>query len=126
MRHIYFSLTIFCCTIALGEGVSGQDPIKPILPNNADALAKIQQLQPNQAAIIGKAQVIGEFNDVAKQFNLDKTGPTGTRLHDQNGLGTRAKAGFVLRSEPRRSPSDQRCVGVRSGLARLDLALCPG
>jgi hypothetical protein len=54
-----------------------QEPVQPALPVNEEALAKIQQLKPNQGAIIGKAQVVGEFNDVAKRFELDRTGPRG-------------------------------------------------
>lgn len=53
------------------------EPIKPVLPPKPTALARIQRLQPNEAAILGKAKVVGKFNAVAKRFNLHKTGPRG-------------------------------------------------
>lgn len=56
---------------------AGEEPIQPQLPVNKGALAKIQSLKPNQAAVIGKAQVVGEFNDVARRYDLHKTGPRG-------------------------------------------------
>lgn len=46
-------------------------------PPNADVAAKLKQLKPNQAVLLGKAAVVGEFNDVARQYNLEKTGPRG-------------------------------------------------
>lgn len=52
-------------------------PIKPALPINQDAVARIKALMPNQAAVVGKAQVVGEFNEVAKRYDLHKTGPRG-------------------------------------------------
>jgi hypothetical protein len=57
--------------------VFADDAVKPALPVNEAALAKIKRLRPNEAVIIGKANVVGEFNAVAKRFNLHKTGPRG-------------------------------------------------
>jgi hypothetical protein len=67
-------LVIVACSLAVAHG---QEPIKPALPVNDEAIAKIKQLKPNQAAIIGKAQVIGDFNEVARKYELDRTGPRG-------------------------------------------------
>lgn len=54
-----------------------QKPIKPELPVNEQVLAKIKSLKPNEGVILGKANVVGEFNDVAKKYNLPRTGPRG-------------------------------------------------
>lgn len=57
----------------------GADPnvVEPALPVNEAALAKIKGLKANEAVLVGQAQVVGDFNDVAKQWNLHKTGPMG-------------------------------------------------
>ncbi len=73
MRPAVFLVAVACSLLV----AHGQEPIKPALPVNEEALAKIKQLKPNQAAIIGKATVIGEFNEVAKKYELDRTGPRG-------------------------------------------------
>ena len=40
-------------------------------------LERIAALKPNQAVLLGKADVIGEFNETARKYELDKTGPKG-------------------------------------------------
>lgn len=55
----------------------GQEPVQPALSSNDAILSKLKQLQPNQAVLLGEAQVIDEFSDVAKQFDLHKTGSRG-------------------------------------------------
>lgn len=67
----------FLGALMVGAAAVGQEPVQPALPVNAAALAKIQGLKPNEARIIGQAEVVGDFNAVAKQFNLHKTGPRG-------------------------------------------------
>ncbi|MGE3806078.1 MAG: hypothetical protein AB7K24_15515 [Gemmataceae bacterium] len=59
--------------------LTGAEPeaIKPELPVNQAALDRIKSLKANQAAVVGQAKVVGDFNDVARQYNLDKTGPRG-------------------------------------------------
>ncbi|MEX2215596.1 MAG: hypothetical protein WD768_15800 [Phycisphaeraceae bacterium] len=52
-------------------------PIEPALAPNPDILAKLEALKPNHAILLGKASVVGEFNDTARKWNLDKTGPRG-------------------------------------------------
>jgi len=74
MQHVIRSLIITLLTIA---AALADEPVKPALPPNATALATIKRLQPNEAAIIGKAKVVGEFNAVAKRYNLHRTGPRG-------------------------------------------------
>ncbi len=60
-------------------GSRGAEPIaiEPVLPVNEAALAKIKGLKANEAMLVGQAQVAGDFNDVAKQWNLHQTGPMG-------------------------------------------------
>lgn len=55
----------------------GQNGIIPELPSNLDALARIQGLKPNEAALIGKASLLGDFNETARKFEMHKTGPRG-------------------------------------------------
>jgi hypothetical protein len=76
MRH---ALTLFALAglLALPSASRGQEPIEPALALNESVLSKLKQLQPNQAVLLGQAQVVGEFNDVARQFDLHKTGPRG-------------------------------------------------
>lgn len=57
-----------------GAGIAG---IEPILATDPAILRKIEALQPNQAVLLGEARVTGDFNSVARQFNLHKTGPRG-------------------------------------------------
>lgn len=59
---------------AAGERIQ---PVHPFLPVNEAALARIKSLKENQAALLGQARVLGDFNDVAKSFELHKTGPRG-------------------------------------------------
>ncbi|MDX1947845.1 MAG: hypothetical protein SFU86_20775 [Pirellulaceae bacterium] len=72
------------CTLALalwfcpGASLSADDSaIRPALATNAEAVAKINALRPNEAAIIGQAKVLGDFNDTARRWDLQKTGPRG-------------------------------------------------
>lgn len=51
--------------------------IEPVLAPDKATLQKIETLGPNQAALLGEARVIGDFNDTARQFNLHRTGPRG-------------------------------------------------
>lgn len=45
------------------------------LPENAAVLARIERLAANEAVHLGKAQVVGPFNEVARRFDLHLTGP---------------------------------------------------
>ena len=38
---------------------------------------KLASLKPNRAILLGKADVVGEFNDTARKYDLHKTGPRG-------------------------------------------------
>ncbi|HEY8505797.1 MAG TPA: hypothetical protein VIL46_14525, partial [Gemmataceae bacterium] len=42
-----------------------------------DVREKLAALGPNRAALLGKAAVLGEFNDTACRYDLHKTGPRG-------------------------------------------------
>lgn len=54
---------------------SADDAVTPVLPSRPEVLEKIKNLKSNQAVLLGQAQVLGEFNDTAKRWNLHKTGP---------------------------------------------------
>lgn len=47
----------------------------PKLPVDYDVAAKLASLKANEAAYLGRARVVGEFNAVAYRFGLDQTGP---------------------------------------------------
>lgn len=51
------------------------EPIKPALEAQPGALEKLKNLKNDHAVLLGKANVIGDFNDTAKKYNLHKTGP---------------------------------------------------
>ena len=70
------AVAVLCLCADVGPGV-GQKAIQPALPLNEAALAKVKTLNANQAVLLGKAQVIGDFNDVARRYNLHQTGPMG-------------------------------------------------
>lgn len=45
------------------------------LAPNAEVQRRIRALAPNQAVNLGLARVLGDFNEVARRFELDRTGP---------------------------------------------------
>lgn len=51
--------------------------VEPALDPDALVLKKIAALRANEAVMLGKAEVVGDFNDVARRHNLHKTGPRG-------------------------------------------------
>ena len=42
-----------------------------------DPATKLATLKPGQAAVLGEAEVVGEFNEVARRWRLQETGPRG-------------------------------------------------
>jgi hypothetical protein len=70
-------LTTLALSFPLPLTAEGRAPSDVVLPVNEAALAKIKGLKANQAVLLGQAQVVGEFNDVARKNNLHKTGPMG-------------------------------------------------
>jgi len=51
--------------------------VEPELATKRDVSDKLRALKPNRAVLLGKADVVGEFNDTAKKYDLHKTGPKG-------------------------------------------------
>ncbi|VTS05869.1 hypothetical protein [Tuwongella immobilis] len=51
------------------------NPIDPVCPPRADILDKLQKLPENHGILLGKAAVVGDFNETARKFELDRTGP---------------------------------------------------
>lgn len=72
LNMITFLASILALAASSTPALSADDAPAP-----TDHLARLRELKPNHAVLLGKAKVIGEFNDVAKQFNLHKTGPRG-------------------------------------------------
>ena len=64
----------------LATVVAADDPpakVEPKFDPKPAVLEKLAALKPNQAILLGKADVVGEFNDTAKKYDLHKTGPKG-------------------------------------------------
>ena len=59
------------------SAAAADDAVEPKLAPKPDITAKLAALKPNHAIVLGQADVIGEFNDTARRWNLDKTGPRG-------------------------------------------------
>jgi hypothetical protein len=51
--------------------------IEPALATDPTVMRALARLERNQAATLGNARVVGEFNQVARRFQLDRTGPLG-------------------------------------------------
>jgi hypothetical protein len=51
--------------------------VEPQLAPKPVVLEKLAALKPNQAVLLGKADVVGEFNDTARKYDLHRTGPKG-------------------------------------------------
>lgn len=67
----------FALLLSLHAPSPAAETIDPVLPPNDQVVAKLKSLRSNQAVTLGQAQVVGEFNDTARHFNLHKTGPMG-------------------------------------------------
>jgi hypothetical protein len=59
-------------TTLCGWAAPGRAEMRPPLPSIVRA---IRGLSPNQAVQLGNATVVGELNDTARHFGLDRTGP---------------------------------------------------
>jgi len=67
-----FSCCIFALLLLVASAAQAADaPISQSIPD------RLKVLRPNQAVSLGKAAVVGEFNEVARRFELHKTGPRG-------------------------------------------------
>ena len=66
--------------LALGSNLlatSVAGTIEPALEPDPAVLRALARLERNQAVVLGNARVLGEFNQVARRFQLDRTGPLG-------------------------------------------------
>ncbi len=68
-RTIVLFAALLCSASALAK--EGEFNPKP------EIVARLAALKPNEAALLGDASVIGDFNDTARKYQLDKTGPRG-------------------------------------------------
>jgi hypothetical protein len=50
---------------------------EPRLAPKSAVLDQLRALKANHGTVLGKADVVGEFNDTARKYELDKTGPRG-------------------------------------------------
>ena len=75
MKHWKLILLFFWASSS--NLVFGQQGKAGELLVNETVAAKIKALKPNHAVLVGEAKVVGDFNEVAKRWNLHKTGPRG-------------------------------------------------
>jgi hypothetical protein len=67
--------------LSLFRKLAAEDPAQPMIepalkPKSAVA-EKLAALKPNHAILLGKADVVGEFNETARKYDLHKSGPKG-------------------------------------------------
>jgi len=70
LRIVVACLGLLVC-LALPPGVLLADELAP----DRASLARIEALKPNEGALLGRARVSGDFNEVARRFDLQRTGP---------------------------------------------------
>lgn len=68
MKHVVIALIAL---LSLHGGPSRAADLAP----DPDVLRRLRALEPNEALNLGTAKVVGDFNDVARRFELDRTGP---------------------------------------------------
>ena len=71
-------------SVALAAGLhllptasAADGPPVPKLDPKSAVTEKLAAIKPNHGVLLGKADVVGEFNDTARRFDLHKTGPKG-------------------------------------------------
>lgn len=72
-----FACLLACLLLQLGTAAASPAGVTPALQEDAEVLARLAALQPNQAVSLGTARLVGEFNEVAQRFRLHRTGPRG-------------------------------------------------
>jgi hypothetical protein len=68
--------------VGLGPGPAAAErpagpKVDPALAPKPAVLDQLAALKPNRGVLLGKADVVGEFNDTARRYDLHKTGPRG-------------------------------------------------
>ena len=74
-RSFQLALVLALGSNMLAGSVAGT--IEPALAPDPAVLRALARLERNQAVVLGNARVVGEFNQVARRFQLDRTGPLG-------------------------------------------------
>lgn len=69
-------LDLLWVSMVAADPTEGGKP-DPTLESKPAVTDKLAALKPNHAVLLGKADVVGEFNATARQYDLDKTGPRG-------------------------------------------------
>lgn len=70
-RLVAFAYCILAQVSALVPSALAADELAPDLA----VLERVSRLKANEAALLGSARVLGSFNDVARSFDLQTTGP---------------------------------------------------
>jgi hypothetical protein len=81
-RRSFLETSTLACAAAAASGLSRHAPalepsVVPKLEPKPAVLEKLASLKPNQSIRLGTADVVGEFNETARKYDLHKTGPKG-------------------------------------------------
>lgn len=63
--------------LVVGLVYADEQPVLPALQDDARVMEVLDGLRENQSVYLGKARVVGEFNEIARRYQLHKTGPMG-------------------------------------------------
>jgi hypothetical protein len=74
LRRDFLKLLPLACSSGALYAESKEQP--KLVPKQA-IIEKLNALAPNQGVLLGKAEVVGEFNETTKKYELEKTGPRG-------------------------------------------------
>jgi len=66
----------FFLLLAAALAAHAEDVVKPVLPADPTVARILASLGDNGSALLPEGKVVGEFNELAKRFNLDTRGPT--------------------------------------------------
>ncbi len=69
------------CVLFLTAGVRAEDKIEPALEPNEEVLAILNGLGENQSALLPETNIVGEFNELARQHHLHTRGPGGRNFN---------------------------------------------
>lgn len=74
MGFVVLVLAMATCVAGADDGSIKSNHSAPVLERN-DVSERLRTLKAGHGLNLGNARVVGEFNDVARDFSLDRTGP---------------------------------------------------
>jgi hypothetical protein len=71
------SLAVAAALDLLPAASAADEPPVPNFAPRPDVAERLATLKPGRGVLLGKADVVGEFNDTARRYDLHRTGPKG-------------------------------------------------